>query len=450
MTECKQEVKIDFYKKKRLEVKFSGEQLSSDGGILLARQAEEKVKIIQGMTERISDTREQHKITHSMEQLIQQRVLQIASGYEDAIDSNQMRKDPILKIACNRLPKDAEEEMLASQATMTRLENRITKQENKSMRRLFVEKYIEQHKSAPEEIVLDIDGWDAPTHGEQQMSFFHGYYDHQIYYPVLINEAKSGYPLVLQLRAGNSHAGKGVASILRWLFWRLKREWAGVKIILRGDGGFSLPEIIKVCERSDVGYVCGFSSNAVLKRKVADLVERARLQYCRTGEKARLFDDVYYKAGTWSEPRRLVMKAEWLEKGANPRFLITNLEQPPQELYDDFYVQRGADSEHRIKEFKLGIKAGRLSCHSFTANQFRLLLAQAAYILMLTIRQAAAATGLAKAQVIRLRDSLLKWAAHVKVSVRRVLVQLPNFFPFAKEFCLISHRLSEPDFSIFD
>jgi len=450
MTECKQEVKIDFYKKKRLEVKFSGEQLSSDGGILLAREAEEKVKIIQGMTERIDDKRDQNKITHSMEQLIQQRVLQIASGYEDAIDSNQMRKDPILKIACNRLPIDAEEELLASQATMTRLENRITKQENKAIRRLFVEKYIEQHKTAPKQIVLDIDGWDAPTHGEQQMSFFHGYYDHHIYYPVLINEAKSGYPLVLQLRAGNSHAGKGVASILRWLFWRLKREWAGVKIILRGDGGFSLPEIIKVCERSGVGYVCGFSSNAVLKRKVADLLERARLQYCRTGEKARLFDDVYYKAGTWSEPRRLVMKAEWLEKGANPRFLITNLVQPPQELYDDFYVQRGADSEHRIKEFKLGIKAGRLSCHSFDANQFRLLLAQAAYVLMFTIRQAAAATELAKAQVIRLRDSLIKCAAHVKISVRRVLVQLPSFFPFAKEFCLISQRLSEPDFCVFD
>lgn len=361
-----------------------------------------------------------------------------------------MRKDPILKIACNRLPIEAEEEMLASQATMTRLENRVTKSENKAMRRLFVEKYIEQQKRTPKQIVLDIDGWDAPTHGEQQMSFFHGYYDHQMYYPVLINEAKSGYPLVLQLRAGNSHAGKGVASILRWLFWRLKREWAGVEIILRGDGGFSLPEIIKVCERSGVGYVCGFPSNAVLKCKVADLLERARLQYCRTGEKARLFDDVYYKASSWLEPRRLVMKAEWLEKGANPRFLITNLEQPPQELYDNFYVYRGADSEHRIKELKLGIKAGRLSCHSFDANQFRLILAQAAYILLLTIRQAAVATGLAKAQVIRLRNSLLKCAAHVKVSVRRVLVELPNFFPFAQEFCLIAQRLSEPDFSIFD
>jgi hypothetical protein len=450
MTGCNQEAKIDFYKKKRLEVKFSGEQLSSDGGILLGREAEEKIKIIEGMTERINDKRVQNKITHSMEQLIQQRVLQIASGYEDAIDSNQMRKDPILKIACNRLPIDAEEELLASQATMTRLENRITKQDNKAIRRLFVEKYIEQHKTPPKQIVLDIDGWDAPTHGEQQMSFFHGYYDHHIYYPVLINEAKSGYPLVLQLRAGNSHAGKGVAPILRWLFWRLKRAWSGVEIILRGDGGFSLPEIIKVCERAGVGYVCGFSNNAVLKRKSADLLERARLQYCQTGEKARLFDDVYYKASTWSEPRRLVMKAEWLEKGANPRFLVTNLEQSPQELYDEFYVQRGSDSEHRIKEFKLGIKAGRLSCHSFDANQFRLLLAQAAYVLMFTIRQAAAATELAKAQVIRLRDSLIKCAAHVKISVRRVLVQLPSSFPFAKEFCLISQRLSEPDFYIFD
>lgn len=450
MTECDQEVKIDFYEKKRLEVKFSGEQLSSDAGILLVRQAEERVKIIEGIAERIDDQRDQDKIKHSIEQLIQQRVLQIASGYEDAIDSNEMRKDPILKMACNRLPIEEEKELLASQSTMTRLENRITASENKAMRRLFVEKYIEQHKTPPKQIVLDIDGWDAPTHGEQQMSFFHGYYDHHIYYPVLINEAETGYPLVLQLRAGNSHAGKGVAPILRWLFWRLKREWREVEIILRGDGGFSLPEIIKVCERAGVGYVCGFSNNAVLKRKVADLLERARLQYCRTGEKARLFDDVYYQSGSWSEPRRLVMKAEWLEKGANPRFLITNLALPPQELYDDFYVQRGADSEHRIKELKLGIKAGRLSCHNFDANQFRLLLAQAAYILMLTIRQAATATKLAKAQVIRLRDSLLKCAAHVKVSVRRVLVELPNFFPFAKEFCLISQRLSEPNFSIFD
>lgn len=449
MTECLLEPKINFYEAHRIEVKFSEQQLSTDAGILLVRQAEEKVKIITGMSERIADERDPNKITHSMKQLVTQRVLQLANGYEDAIDSNSMRHDPILKIACGRVPTSGEE-LLASQPTMTRLENQVSKQENGAIRRLYVERFIEQHKTAPEEIVLDIDGWDAETYGNQQMSFFHGYYGHHMYYPVLINESKSGYPLVLQLRAGNSHAGKGVAGILRWIFWRLRRAWAGVKIILRGDGGFSLPEILKVCEHSRVGYIIGFSSNNVLKRKVANLLERARLQYCQTGEKARLFDDVYYAAASWSQPRRLVMKAEWLEKGSNPRFVITNLDLPPQELYDHFYVQRGADSEHRIKELKLGIKAGRLSCHRFEANQFRLLLAQAAYTLLLIIRQAASATKLRNAQVQRLRDALLKCAAHVKISVRRVLVQLPTFFPFAQEISLILNRLSDPNFMLFD
>jgi hypothetical protein len=224
------------------------------------------------------------------------------------------------------------------------------------------------------------------------LSLFHGYYGHQIYFPVLINEAKTGYPLILQLRAGNSHAGKGVLGLLRWLFWRLRKAWPNVTIILRGDGGFSLPEIINLCERKGVKYVFGFSNNAVLKRKINYLLDLARLEYFRTQEKARIFDDVYYAAKTWGKPRRIVMKAEWLEKGANPRFLVTNLEIEAQELYDNFYVQRGATSEHRIKEFKLGLNADRLSCRKFIVNQFRLFLCQAAYILMLELRSAAKET----------------------------------------------------------
>jgi hypothetical protein len=164
------------------------------------------------------------------------------------------------------------------------------------------------------QIILDIDGWDALTYGEQQLSLFHGYYGHKIYFPCLINEAKSGYPLILQLRPGNSHSGKGIIGLLRWLFWRLKKPWTDVEIILRGDGGFSLPEIINLCERQNVKYVFGFSNNQVLKRKIDYLLDQARLQYVRTQEKARLFDDVYYAAQTWKEPRRVVMKAEWLEK----------------------------------------------------------------------------------------------------------------------------------------
>jgi hypothetical protein len=243
------------------------------------------------------------------------------------------------------------------------------------------------------------------------------------------------------LRAGNSHSGKGVAGILRWLFWRLKRAFPGVRIILRADAGFALPEILRLCERSGVGYAIGFARNAVTERKIADLLERARLQFCKTREKARLFDDVYYAAATWQEPRRLVMKAEWLPKGANPRFVLTNLTQPAQALYDDFYVHRGADSEHRIKEFKLGIQADRLSCHNFIANQFRLLLAQAAYILLLAIRQAAKGTQFATAQVPRLQAMLIKGAARVRVSARRVLVELAAYCPFAQELRQITQRL---------
>ena len=264
-----------------------------------------------------------------------------------------------------------------------------------------------------------------------------------MYFPVLINEASTGYPLVLQLRAGNSHSGKGVAGILRWLFWRLKRAWPQVRLILRADAGLSLPEVIQVCERSRVGYALGFSCNAVLNRKIADLLERARLKYIQTQQKARLFDDVYYAAGTWDAPRRLVMKAEWLPKGANPRFVVTNLDLPPQEVYDNFYVQRGSESEHRIKELKLGIKADRLSCSTFIANQFRLLLSQAAYILMIAIRQAATGTQLAKAQVERLRLLLIKGAAKVTVSARRVLVELAAFCPFADALRQIARNLSK-------
>jgi Transposase DDE domain group 1 len=442
MTECKLELRYEFYVRRPLVVRFSGLELSSDAGILLARQAEEQVQVCQGLSECIQEWRDPNKIRHSLNQLVSQRVYQLVGGYEDANDSNVLRHDPIYKIACERLPI-AEQDLLASQPTITRLENHVSKQEVAAMRSRIVDGFIKGYKTAPEEMVLDIDGWDDPTHGNQQLSCFHGYYGTHMYFPVLINEALTGYPLVLQLRAGNSHSGKGVAGLLRWLFWRLKRAWPGVRLILRADAGFSLPEIIRVCERSDVGYAFGFSRNAVLNRKIADLLERARLNYIQTQQKARLFDDVYYAARTWDAPRRLVMKAEWLPKGANPRFVVTNLDLPPQELYDNFYVQRGSDSEHRIKELKLGIKSDRLSCSSFIANQFRLILSQAAYILMIAIRQAAAGTQLAKAQVERLRLLLIKGAAKVTVSARRVLVELAAFCPFADALRQIARNLSK-------
>ncbi len=441
MAEFSDQIPLNFSTPTPLEVKFSRLDLSSDAGLLLVRQAEEQLKICQGLADCLTDNREPGKVKHPLDQLISQRVYQIAAGYEDTNDSNYLRHDPIFKIACNKVPVPGEE-LLASQPTMSRLENKVTNREIKGIRSFFLDQFIQSYSEEPEEILLDIDGWDALTHGHQQLSLFHGYYGHYIYFPILINEASSGYPLVLQLRAGNSHPGKGVAGILRWLFWRLRKALPGVRIILRGDAGFSLPEIMNLCERSGVKYAFGLSSNAVLKRKISYLLDRARLQYIRTKEKARLFDDVYYAAQTWDEPPRVVMKAEWLEKGANPRFVVTNILTDAPELYDDFYVQRGASSEHRIKELKLGIKADRLSCQRFIVNQFRLFLAQAAYILMLGIRQAARGTRLAKAQVSRLRETVIKTAAKVRVSLRRVLVELAAHCPFAREINLIAQRLS--------
>lgn len=443
MTDCRSDLTYDFDTPRSLVVQFSDLEMSSDAGILLARQAEERVQVCRVLADSIEEWRDPNKITHSLYQLVSQRVYQLVGGYEDANDSNQLRHDPIYKIACGRLPI-AQEELLASQPTMTRLENHVSKREVSKMRSGVVEEFINGYQEPPQEIVLDMDGWDDPTHGEQQLSFFHGYYRQHMYFPVLINDASSGYPLVVQLRAGNSHPGKGVAGLLRWLFWRLKRAFPGVRLILRADAGFALPEILRVCERSGVGYAIGFKRNGVTERKIANLLEQARLQCIQTGEKARLFDDVYYAAATWDYPRRLVMKAEWLPKGPNPRFVLTNLELSPQALYDSFYVKRGADSEQRIKELKLGIQADRLSCHSFIANQFRLLLAQAAYILMLTIRQAAVGTSFAKTQVEGLRSFLIKGAARVKVSARRILVELAAHCPNANALRRISQQLCRP------
>lgn len=443
MTACAAGVAYTFCDLYRLDVQFSGLDLSADAGVLLARQAEHNVKICQGMAEAIEDWRDPTKITHTLLQLVSQRVYQLVCGYEDANDSNQMRHDPLFKIACDRVPQQGAE-LLASQPTLTRLENHVQASDIKRLRRLFVERFIASYAQAPEQIVLDIDGWDDPTHGEQQLSLFHGYFGQSMYFPVLVNEATSGYPLLLQLRPGNSHPGKGVASLLRWLFWRLKRAWPAAQIVLRADAGFALPELIRLCERSQVAYVIGFAGNAVLQRKIADLLERARLQFVRTQHKARLFDDVYYAAASWPHPRRLVMKAEWLPKGKNPRFVLTNLDTPAQQLYDDIYVQRGATSEHRIKELKLGLAADRLSCHSFRANQFRLLLVQAAYVLLLTLRQAAAGTELATAQVSRLRTTLIKHAARVTVSVRRVFVELAAHCPWQSAIQQIVQRLTTP------
>lgn len=445
MTACNSEPFFDYYSKRQLAVDFQGGNLTSDGGLLLFRQADQALNLTDGFASCIEDWRNPFYIIHTVTDQVRQRVYQICSGYEDADDCDHFRSDPLFKVACDRLPKDDPD--LASQPTMSRLENRVSKQDLTRLRKFFVDRFIASYATPPDELILDADGWADPTHGAQQQTFFHGFYHQHMYYPVQISEARSGCPLVVHLRPGNSHAGKGIKGILAWLIWRLRKAWPNVRITFRGDCGFALPELMNLCERLHIDFVLGIGTNPVLKRKVDYLLDCARVQSHRTKAKARLFADAYYQAKSWNEPRRLIMKAEWLEPGPNARFLITNRQDDAQELYDGIYVQRAEDCENRIKEFKLGLKGDRLSCHDVEANQFRLYLFQAAYWLMLAIREAAVGTPLERAQVNRLRDQLIKVAAQVKQTVRRVWVHMASSFRWREVFQKINRRLSRHRFA---
>ena len=440
MTDCSTQLTFDFYRESKLSVDFQGGDLTSDAGLLLVRQADEGLGLTEGLASCIRDWRNPLFILHTLRDQIRQRVYQLCAGYEDADDCDDLRKDPLLKVACDRLPETDPD--LASQPTMSRLENHVTREDLSRLRRFFVEKFIDSYSTAPKELILDVDGWDDPAHGYQQLTFWHGYFDQRMYYPVQISEAKTGRPLVLHLRPGNSHAGKGIQGILAWLIWRLRRAWPAVRIVLRGDCGFSLPELIGICERLHVEYVLGIATNAVLKRKAAELQEQARLAWHRTGQKVRFFDDVYYAAQTWALPRRVIIKAEHLSQGPNLRFVVTNRFEDPKALYDDIYVQRGEACENRIKELKCGVKADRLSCHDFWANQFRLYLSLAAYWLMLAVRDAAVGTPFECAQVPRLRDQLIKLGARIRQTTRRVWVHIASSCPWKEVLQLLSARLA--------
>ena len=374
-------------------------------------------------------------------ELLRQRIFQICAGYEDVNDSNILRFDPVLKTSCNQVDNLYKD--LGSQPTITRLENRMNLSVIKRLRRLFVDQFIANFNAAPEEIVLDIDSYADETHGNQEQSCFHGFHKHYIYHPVMVNEASTGFPLLLQLRAGNSHSGKGVKSLLRWLFWRLKKAFPETSIVLRGDGGFSLPEILEICDRSNISYVFGYARNAVLERKIALLAEQARLDFVQLGTNVQLFDDTYYQSSGWSYPRRIVMKAELNPLGSNNRFVVTNMEQEAAWIYASFYIQRAEASENRIKELKLDIKADRLSCHSFIANQFRLFLHQAAFVLMQKIKSLLANTPLANSRIVTIREKLIKLAVRVRISARRIWIQFATSCPLKKLLTTLVPQLAK-------
>lgn len=363
---------------KKVEADFGGGNVTTDGGAMFLRLVESKVGIIDRIVSCLPDRRHASYVRHSLEEMIQQRVFQIACGYEDANDCNDLRGDPGFKAACGRLPISGEE--LASQPTMSRLENSVRKADLYRIARAFVDGFLASYASPPDAIILDLDDTDDTTHGAQQLSLFNGYFDEHCFLPLHIYEGQSGKLITTILRPGRRPSGKEVVAILKRVVIHIRKAWPHVQIFVRADSHFSVPEVHVFCEDQKVYYVLGQAGNERLAKLGHPLLEQAQQLYQTTKKKVRLFGSFLYQASTWSKPRRIVFKAEVTPEGTNPRFVVTNLESSQASfIYDHIYCARGK-MEGFIKDHKTYLRSDRTSCHRFTANQFRLFLHSAAYV----------------------------------------------------------------------
>ena len=410
-----------------LDASFDGGRLTSDGGLPWLDQAETAVGICAAFAAAIREWR-RGAVRHRLETLIRQRVFQIACGYEDQNDAATLRTDPLLKLVCGRLPESGRD--LASQPTLSRLENAV---DAKSCYRLAValgEVYLRERErtGVPTHLVLDLDGTDDPTHGQQDGSAYHGSYRQHMYHPLLVFDGETGHLITAVLRPGNSHGSAGVVAVLKRVVRALRARWPQVTIEVRMDSGGAVPEIYDWCEREGITYTIGLITNPRLAALAASLVAEAQRQRAATGaDKVRLLGETVYQAESWEHPRRVIIKAEALAKGPNTRFVVTTRTDPPEALYD-WYVDRGA-GENWIKDLKGACCADRLSDHRFWANQFRLLLHAAAYWLLDTVRRWLAARRVERMQLDTLRVQLLKIGGRVWQWRDRVRLRLASSHP---------------------
>jgi hypothetical protein len=412
--------------------------LTTDAGALLLRELADRLGLVDALDAAIPDPRHPLYITHQQRALIAQRVLALALGYEDLNDHQRLRADPALQLAAGRMPEEGQG--LASPPTLCRLENRIDRATLVRLAAVLVDQFLAAHPEPPEHLILDFDATDDPVHGRQEGRFFHGYYDHHCFLPLYVfcgDELLAAY-----LRPANIDASRHARALLKLLVDRLRAAWPDVKLTIRADSGFCRWRLMRWCDSHGVGYVLGLARNPAVERAAADWTERARRQFERTGQPQRLFGALAYAAGSWDRPRRVIVKAEHTAQGANPRFVVTNVPGDPQALYDDVYCRRG-EMENRIKEQQLDLFADRTSCHRFLANQFRLLLSSAAYVLVQALRRTAlAGTELARAQVGTIRLRLFKVAARVVVSARRVVFHLASSYPYQEVFRAVYGRVA--------
>ena len=436
--------------------RFDGGNITSDAGGLLLREVEKQTGIIRGFAECFEDSRNQDLIEHTVAELVAQRVYGLALGYEDLNDHDELRRDPLLAVLVGKEDPEGKDRVreqdkgksMAGKSTLNRLELTPANAEQRYKKivmkpeqidRLFADIFLGAHKEAPEQIVLDVDATDDPLHGNQEGRFFHGYYKNYCYLPLYIFCGE--FLLCARLRPSNIDGAKGTKEELERIVGQIRASWPDVRIIVRGDSGFCRDEIMAWCETNHIDYVFGLAKNKRLEAMIAEERQQAAKLYEETKEASRVFKDFRYETReTWTRERRVVGKAEHLDKGANPRFVVTSIDMEQMDaraLYEEFYCARG-EMENRIKEQQLWLFADRTSTGKMRSNQLRLYFSSVAYSLMQALRRIGLrGTQMAAAQCITIRLKLLKVGAQVKVTVRKVWVSLAGGYPYIGLFAQV-------------
>jgi Transposase DDE domain group 1 len=455
-TQCNAEqLQFSCIERRRVVAAFDGGTVSSDAGALLLGRTDEAIGLVDRLAGCFIDERDPHLIEHTVRTLIGQRVFGIALGYEDLNDHESLRHDAVFGALLGKLAAKRRSDCaaLAGKSTLNRLElhecagsSRYHKirPETEAIEGVWVDLFLDAHREAPSEIILDLDATDDPLHGHQEGRFFHGYYDGYCYLPLYIFSGE--HLLCAKLRRSNIDGAAGAREEVERMVAQIRERWSGVKIILRADSGFCREELMSWCEQNAVDYVFGLARNTRLVRAIGAELQAAAAESRNTQRPARRFKELVYRTRkSWCRPRRVVAKAEQTGDKANPRFIVTSLstqQWPARELYEDFYCARG-ECENRIKEAQLDLFADRLSAATFRANQLRLWLASAAYVLMHALRRIGLKnTALARACANTIRLRLLKIGAVVRVSVRRVKLAMSEACPNQREFIAAFHALS--------
>jgi hypothetical protein len=466
-TECKSDG-IQFQDLKHREVigKFDGGTITSDGGGILLREVEKKTGIIRDFASCFKDYRDENRIEHTIEELISQRIYGLSCGYDDLNDHDRLRCDPLFGLLCgkedpsgsDRKREEDRGKPLAGKSTLNRLELTPADANEKSRYKkivfnsekadeVLIDIFIRSYRVPPKRIIIDADPTDDPIHGNQEGRFFHGYYKCYCYLPLYL--FCGDHLLCARLRSSGIDASEGTVEELERIVPQIRQSWPDVKITLRGDSGFCRDKIMLWCEDNGVDYVLGLAKNDRLKKLLSDGMNDAQAIYEETGEPSKVYRDFYYQTiDSWNKVRRVIGKAEYLQKGENPRFVVTTFRDiEPKELYEDNYCPRG-EMENRIKEQQLGLFADRTSTSEMRANQIRLYFSSFAYVLMSSLRRTGLKeTNMEKAQCGTIRTKLLKIGTQVRVTVRKVWLSFSEAYPYKEIFLRIYHNLtgiSEP------